>query len=76
MSSREPATSDNCDGTMDSYTSWICRECAIRSGGKPRDSISTYNENKCGVCGKVTSVTRPRNYGYPNFERIGINERR
>ena len=59
------------------YPSWVCHECG--NNGK-RYTLSqkkylgrgtfcsTIHEGTCGVCGKVKSVTEPRDYGYPHFK--------
>jgi hypothetical protein len=47
------------------YPAWICRPCGEACGrGMPADHISTWHEDTCGVCGKVTSVSEPRDFGH------------
>ncbi len=47
------------------YPAWICRPCGEAHGrGMPEGHISTWHEDPCGVCGKVTSVSEPRDFGH------------
>lgn len=61
------------------YPSWCCSECGLEAnrltclkkyGKEPKVksfSVSTYHDATCGVCGKYTSVTEPRDFFYPDF---------
>jgi len=45
------------------YPAWICRPCGEAHGrGMPKGHVSTWHEDSCGVCGKVTSVSEPRDF--------------
>jgi rubrerythrin len=47
------------------YPAWICRPCGEAHGrGMPAGHASTWHEDPCGVCGKVTSVSEPRDFGH------------
>ncbi len=47
------------------YPAWICRPCGGAQGrGMPQGHISTWHEDTCGICGKVTSVSEPRDFGH------------
>ena len=47
------------------YPEWICRPCGEAHGrGMPAGHVSTWHEDPCGICGKVTSVTEPRDFGH------------
>lgn len=45
------------------YPDWICFECGSLYGNRPC-GISTWHENKCDICNKITSVTEPRDFGH------------
>ena len=43
---------------------WVCHVCAASKGARiPPGHIATWNNNKCGICGKDTTVTQPRDFG-------------
>jgi rubrerythrin len=47
------------------YPDWICRQCGFSYGRLPDGRlIATYHQDTCGICGKTTSVTEPRDYGH------------
>jgi len=47
---------------------WCCEECALEAGGKiVNNEVTTWNILPCGVCGELTGVTAPRDFGYPDF---------
>jgi rRNA maturation protein Nop10 len=47
------------------YPDWICAPCGHTHGrGMPEGHVSTWHEDTCGVCGKVTSVSEPRDFGH------------
>ena len=51
------------------YPAWICRPCGEAHGrGTPEGHVSTWHEDPCGVCGKVTSVSL---YGIDASRRRG-----
>ena len=45
------------------YPVWVCYPCGIRHGFK-ECGIATWHDDTCGVCGKVTTVTEPRDFGH------------
>lgn len=52
----------NCDP----YPAAICATCGDRlRRNKPRDLAVTWRPGVCGWCGADTSVTQPRDFGYP-----------
>jgi len=50
------------------YPSVVCFKCGINASKGKSFAVSTYHIDKCDVCGKVKSVTEPRDYYYPKFE--------
>jgi hypothetical protein len=55
--------------TRENYPTWTCGKCAEEAGGRfPKDHIATYHYNICDVCGQKTTVTQPKDYGYPRYE--------
>jgi rRNA maturation protein Nop10 len=42
---------------------WTCYECG-RKYGSFKCGIATWHQDDCGACGKHTSVTEPRDFGY------------
>ena len=49
------------------YPQWVCTDCGLAANTK-RFDVSTYHHGTCGVCGKQTAVTEPRDFYYPEFE--------
>ena len=49
------------------YPTWVCYDCGIKASKGKCFSMSTYHKNKCGICGKIKSVTEPRDFFYPDF---------
>ena len=43
---------------------WICLDCGNKHG-KQRFSLSTWHTGVCDWCGRDTSVTEDRDFGYP-----------
>ena len=48
------------------YPDWICSDCGREHGKRPDGNPygATYHEDTCDVCGEVTEVTEPRDYGH------------
>jgi hypothetical protein len=47
------------------YPAWICRPCGETHGRRtPEGHISTWHEDICGICGNVTEVSEPRDFGH------------
>lgn len=45
------------------YPAWICRDCGQRYGRRAC-GVATFHEDPCDICGYVTMVTEPRDYGH------------
>ena len=47
---------------------WVCLLCGNKHGRRPMnmhsERISTWHIGTCGICGKDTEVTEPRDFGY------------
>lgn len=52
--------------TQKPYPDWVCHDCGVAHTTK-LPWMSTWHNSHCGVCGKWTAVTQPRDYGYPAF---------
>jgi hypothetical protein len=46
------------------YPACICSRCGSKHGKHSRP-WSTWHADTCGWCGKYTSCTEPRDFGYP-----------
>ena len=44
------------------YPMWICAICGHKYGRR-EFNIATWHEDVCGICGRVTAVTEPRDAG-------------
>ena len=56
--------------TLKPYPVWCCAECAVKQLGEEdrplmRVVIATFHEDTCDVCGKIKTVTEPRDFHYP-----------
>lgn len=49
--------------TLLEYPVWVCHPCGNRHGFK-KCGVATWHENTCGICGQITSVTEPRDFGH------------
>ena len=49
------------------YPLWVCSNCGEKYGRRI-PTCATWHVDKCGVCGKETMVTQPRDFGHLNFE--------
>lgn len=54
------------------YPKWTCKECAEKAGGKLRGTATTWHYDICGVCGEEKAVTEPRDFGYPKFKCVSV----
>ena len=45
------------------YPQWICHDCGTKYGRKPC-GVATWHIGVCGVCGKTTAVTEPRDFNH------------
>lgn len=50
------------------YPDWVCFKCGINASNGKSFTVSTYHEGKCDVCGKIKSVTEPRDFYHPKFD--------
>ena len=46
------------------YPEWICLPCGQKFGRRPQGGISAWHMDNCWVCGKITEVTQPRDFGH------------
>lgn len=48
------------------YPDWICKTCGCFYGNRPSGNPygATWHKDKCDVCGEVTEVTEPRDFGH------------
>lgn len=52
------------------YPSWICNSCGKKYGSNTSGSVfSTWHIGECGWCKQKTSVTEPRDFGYPKYNK-------
>jgi hypothetical protein len=47
----------------ETYPKWICGTCG-ETYGTHAVGVATWHEGTCGICGRVTGVTEPRDYGH------------
>ena len=60
---KHPQAENNCDP----YPEWVCGDCAIANGGNwTKGHLATFHDDLCGWCGQIRSVTKPKDYGYPD----------
>jgi hypothetical protein len=45
------------------YPEWICKPCGDKYGNRPV-GLATWHVDTCDVCGEVTEVTEPRDFGH------------
>lgn len=51
------------------YPSKVCSDCGLKASNGRSFQISTFHKAICDVCGKEKSVTQPRDFFYPEFDR-------
>ncbi|MDR0274103.1 MAG: hypothetical protein LBI48_01945 [Burkholderiaceae bacterium] len=56
----------------DNYPAWVCADCGRKYGHRVPD-VATWHEDTCGVCGKQTAVSEPRDFGHLRDD--WVNER-
>lgn len=56
---------------MKNYPTWICQDCGSKASEGKQYEISCWHEGICDICGKIKSVTEPRDFYYPDFEDSG-----
>lgn len=49
------------------YPKVVCWDCANPVKKVKAMGAITVHQDKCGVCGKVTGVSTPGDYGWPDF---------
>jgi hypothetical protein len=51
------------------YPTWVCLDCGLKYGWHDA-GVATWHEDTCGICGRVTGVTEPRDFGHlrPGWE--------
>lgn len=49
--------------TIPTQPEWVCGDCGDEYGHREH-GLATWHPDTCGVCGKYTVVTEPRDYGY------------
>lgn len=59
-----PWLCSDCDvHTQPKYPAWVCAKCGDKYGRK-KPGVATWHYDDCGVCGKHTIVTEPRDFGH------------
>jgi|688.fasta_scaffold01478_39 hypothetical protein len=53
------------------YPQWICNNCGKEHGNRPEGNPygATYHMGTCGICGEVSEVTEPRDFGHLKLKR-------
>lgn len=46
------------------YPAWICEDCGRKWGRRSPSNATTWYEDICGICGKETVTTEPRDFGH------------
>lgn len=59
----------------EAYPMWICADCGTKYGRHPV-GIATWHEDVCGICGRKTGCTEPRDFGGLNDGWETIHETR
>jgi len=56
------------------YPTWVCSDCARDTGATwPKGHVATFHMGICDVCNHNKSVTEPRDWGYPRFEELTMD---
>jgi hypothetical protein len=45
------------------YPEWVCNPCGRKYGNGPV-ALATWHQDVCGICGELTGVTEPRDFGH------------
>jgi len=56
------------DVKLKPYPIWVCQSCGSKASKRGQMAISSWHNDKCGVCGANCPVTEPRDFYYPKFE--------
>lgn len=65
-----PTTSgknENRAGTETRFVDWLCFSCGKEHGSRWPEHPITVHNGTCEYCGKYTSVTAARHFGYPKL---------
>lgn len=54
---------------MGDYPTRICAQCGVKHGRRVGE-ISSWSPGVCDWCNTETSVTEPRDYGYPPAPKV------
>lgn len=52
------------------YPQRICSQCAAKYCRRSTCGLATWHDDTCGICGNVTNVTEPRDFGHLTNEGI------
>ena len=55
------------------YPTWICADCGKEHGRWPEGHCASWHTDRCGWCGKIASVTEPRDFCYPPAPPVNRN---
>jgi hypothetical protein len=53
-----------------SYPNWVCQDCGRKASKGKQFKVSTWSKSKCDVCGQIKDVTEPRDFYYPDFDKM------
>lgn len=54
-----------------SHPDWTCPTCAVEAGGRiPAGIEAKWIQGKCDICGLISAITNPKNFSYPDYEKI------
>lgn len=46
------------------YPAWICSDCGDKYGRRKCGIATWHDGDACGICGKITATTEPRDFGH------------
>lgn len=59
---------------IDSRITWVCFDCGDRCKRINRSVVSTVHNGNCDVCGDMRPVTHVRDFGFPDFTKMGVKK--
>jgi len=61
--------------TIKKYPVWICFDCGCKyyKGIRTLSRVPTSHEGHCDVCGRMTFVTEPRDFGHIDERKIKVD---